>query len=367
MSNGMINRNNYEAFFLDYVEGNLTEEEKKELFLFLEAHPGLRKEMEQYEEFTLTPKGISFRKKDQLKKADLSFKKIDDFNAEEAMIAFWEGMLTVEQQNRLEEYIYQHSGRQKDFELYGKLFLKPGNISYAGKKSLIRKKTRGIFWLYRTGAAAAILALLALLFWQTMFRNRPAENPMISEVTDTLPVQEVVRKPVSTSSPVQSLVVSAESTPLSGSSGGHEQIREYPRQPANEMSAKPYREKISDAEKIAYCPVIREFSVPVREPAHYIVIENHYLQENTPENVLTLAEYAALKIKKNILDEDTARTPRLNARDIMILGFKGLNKLTGMNLQVKKEEDPVDKKEYFALTSRFFSYTRVRPVDKGEK
>jgi len=367
MSNGMINRENYEAFFLDYVEGNLTKEEREKLFLFLKGHPGLMEELGQYEEFTLSPEEMSFREKEQLKKADLSFKRIDDFNAEEAMIAFWEGVLTVEQRNRLEEYIYQNSGRQKDFELYGKLFLKPVNISFEGKKSLIRKNTRGFFRLYRVGVAAAVLALMALLFWQTMFRDRPVVDPMIAEVNNTLPVTEEIREPVSASRPVQSLVVSAENISPSGPSGEHGQIRKYPRQPESRMSVKSSRVKNSGAEKIAYCPVIREFSVPVREPVHNIVLENRYLQENNPENVLTLGEYVVLKIKRRVLDEDTARTPRLNARDIMMLGFKGFNKLTGMNLQVQKEENPVEKKEYFAFTSRVFSYTRVRPFEKGEK
>ncbi len=363
MSDRIINTENYEAFFLDYVEGNLTKEEREALFLFLEIHPGLRKELEQYEAFTLAPEETSFREKDRLKKTDLSFEKIDDTNAEEAMIAFWEGDLTPEQRRRLEEFIYQHAELQKDFEIYGKLCLKPGNVSYAGKKSLIRRNARGIFRFYRVGAAAAVLALVALLFWQTMFRNRPAEIPMISEVTDTLSVQEETGKVVHTSKPERSLVVSAKHTP----SGASEQRRKYSRQTPEGTSTKPYRVKNAGAERIAYCPVIREFSVPVRTSAQDLVIANHYFQENNPENVLTLAEYAALKIKRNVLAEDTASVPRLNARDVMMLGLKGVNKLTGMNLQVQNKEDPAERKEYFALTSRFFSYTRVRPANKGEK
>ncbi len=44
-----INRNNYEAFFLDYFEGRLPEEGKEELMRFLELNPDLKKEFEGFE------------------------------------------------------------------------------------------------------------------------------------------------------------------------------------------------------------------------------------------------------------------------------------------------------------------------------
>lgn len=42
----MINRNNYEAFFLDYIEGRLNEEQRAEVQLFLLANPDLAAEIE---------------------------------------------------------------------------------------------------------------------------------------------------------------------------------------------------------------------------------------------------------------------------------------------------------------------------------
>lgn len=42
----MINRNNYEAFFLDFIEGRLNEEQRAEVQLFLLKHPDLAAELE---------------------------------------------------------------------------------------------------------------------------------------------------------------------------------------------------------------------------------------------------------------------------------------------------------------------------------
>ena len=44
-----INRNNYEAYFLDFAEGNLSEEERKQVLDFVQANPDLREELEEFE------------------------------------------------------------------------------------------------------------------------------------------------------------------------------------------------------------------------------------------------------------------------------------------------------------------------------
>lgn len=42
----MINKNNYEAYVLDYLEGTITEPDRQLLLLFLEAHPELKADLE---------------------------------------------------------------------------------------------------------------------------------------------------------------------------------------------------------------------------------------------------------------------------------------------------------------------------------
>ena len=43
-----IDKNNYEAFFLDYHEGNLSPQEVADLYLFLSQYPELKKEFEDF-------------------------------------------------------------------------------------------------------------------------------------------------------------------------------------------------------------------------------------------------------------------------------------------------------------------------------
>jgi len=65
----MINKDNYEAYFLDHLEGNLSEEGKKELELFLKENPKLGEELKAYDNslFLIPDIEISFKEKESLR------------------------------------------------------------------------------------------------------------------------------------------------------------------------------------------------------------------------------------------------------------------------------------------------------------
>ena len=65
----MINKDNYEAYFLDHLEGNLSEEGKKELELFLKENPKLGEELKAYDNslFLIPDMEISFKEKESLR------------------------------------------------------------------------------------------------------------------------------------------------------------------------------------------------------------------------------------------------------------------------------------------------------------
>ena len=53
MSNNKINIENYQAYFLDFVEGNLTEKERQEVIDFIALHPELKSELDEFENISL--------------------------------------------------------------------------------------------------------------------------------------------------------------------------------------------------------------------------------------------------------------------------------------------------------------------------
>lgn len=64
-----INSHNYEAFFLDYHEGNLSPQQVADLLLFLEQHPGLKQDFDSFENIRLdNDAGFFVRKQSRTEK-----------------------------------------------------------------------------------------------------------------------------------------------------------------------------------------------------------------------------------------------------------------------------------------------------------
>ncbi len=63
----LITKNNYEAFLLDYIEGNLSPEMRAELMLFFENHPELKEDLDDFELVSTNPEEIIFKDKESLK------------------------------------------------------------------------------------------------------------------------------------------------------------------------------------------------------------------------------------------------------------------------------------------------------------
>ena len=64
-----INQSNYEAYFLDYIEGNLDSHHERELNQFLDQNPHLKQELESFAPVTLTPEDVVYENKAALKRS----------------------------------------------------------------------------------------------------------------------------------------------------------------------------------------------------------------------------------------------------------------------------------------------------------
>ncbi len=160
---GRINRNNYEIFFLDYLEGNLDESVLPELKEFIADNPDLEEELSSLNTARLTPEETSFNHKDGLRKNPVLPDNISNF--EELCIGSLENDLTPSQEKKFKQFIQHSTKHRKEFETYQKTRLTPEKISFNDKNSL--KKGR-IYSLRRNRisqiALAASVALLAGVF-----------------------------------------------------------------------------------------------------------------------------------------------------------------------------------------------------------
>jgi hypothetical protein len=186
-----INLNNYEAYFLDYKEGNLDTEKVAELMVFLEAHPELKAEFDSFELITLEPVDpIAFDNKNSLKKkVFVSTQHINDYNYEEWLVANLEGDLSQSEKAELNEFIDRNPRVKLEQNIFRSTILKPETVEYFNKKEL--KKT-GVFLLYRTPIIyAASIAASFLLFFGLLFNiiNKPENNlTRVEEMDEVLPL-----------------------------------------------------------------------------------------------------------------------------------------------------------------------------------
>lgn len=129
-----INKNNYEAFFLDYHEGNLSPQQVADLLLFVEQHSEYREEFESFENVTLDDLiDVSFEDKESLKK------EITLLNREEYFIRSVENTLNSAEKTLLELFIKQHPQFLPEFKLFKKIRITAdASVSFENKEALKR-------------------------------------------------------------------------------------------------------------------------------------------------------------------------------------------------------------------------------------
>jgi hypothetical protein len=211
----LINRHNYEEFFLLYVDNELNADDQTAVENFAKQNPDLAKEFKMLQQTILTNNTILFTKKEILYKKE---KGISLDNYEEYFLLFADNELTEQQLAEVENFVLKHPVLQNEFALLQQTRLEPPLVTFAGKETLYRheKKERRIipaFWMRMS--AAAIMGVGISIFVLN-FNNK--SNPPVTVLThsvrriktspekkDTLLAQKIV-----TEKPPASLTVEKE-------------------------------------------------------------------------------------------------------------------------------------------------------------
>jgi len=182
-----IDKNNYEIYFLDYMEGRLPAEETAELLIFAEENPDLKELIEGEELMSLVPdQTINFYPKSVLKRNSVSGEEsgqgddtllntnsvaseleINERNCEEVMIRFYENDLNDTERIALIHFLKDNPIFFRAFEIFGNTLLKPDTgIIYPHKARL----KRNIIQLPGFKKVIAIISVAAsVLLFSTLF------------------------------------------------------------------------------------------------------------------------------------------------------------------------------------------------------
>src|SRR5690606_5516515 len=121
-----INIHNYEAFFLDFAEGNLSENQLVELNIFLAENPDLRAELEAFEIVELPNIQSQTPTWDSLKKPGIEDLKKDSKLRDAFFLRAIENQLTHSETEMLHALI-QDENLKKEYALWQKVTLLSGN------------------------------------------------------------------------------------------------------------------------------------------------------------------------------------------------------------------------------------------------
>src|SRR5687767_13433665 len=123
-----INRDNYEEYFVLYIDKELNAAERAAVQNFVEQNPDLKPELEMLEQ-TIMPaeSNETFANKELLfrKETEPSNELINELNCEELFVLYADNELNNDENGMVEEFVYRHPQYQENFELIQQIKFQP--------------------------------------------------------------------------------------------------------------------------------------------------------------------------------------------------------------------------------------------------
>jgi hypothetical protein len=182
-----INRHNYEAFFLVYVDGELSPAERAAVEAFARQNPDLAEELKMLKQTVLPPADdVTFEGKQNLLRTASG---ITPGNFEEYFLLAVDNELTDDESTTVEKFVLQHPELQDEFTTLQATRLPAETIEYKRKEELYRhEKERRIIpvmWMRMSAAAAIIILLAGTWFTQSDKLGNVDETKSLAHSTQT--------------------------------------------------------------------------------------------------------------------------------------------------------------------------------------
>ncbi|NPA44269.1 MAG: hypothetical protein GXO49_01925 [Chlorobi bacterium] len=186
-----INIHNYELFFLDYIEGNLSKSQIDDLNKFLAEHPELKDELNGFEDIKLLPEHIEYKHKDKLIKQTQS-QLFDITNFEYLAVAELEKDITKEEKDELNSLIKKDEELKNSLHIFKNTKLKANNNITFNKKDKLIKSIIPIYIKRSSYAVAAILIMFFILN-QGIFIEKENNTVQLASIKNTT-VQKSIKE-----------------------------------------------------------------------------------------------------------------------------------------------------------------------------
>lgn len=369
-----ITRENYEAFFLDYLEGSLDSSLMEEMDAFLRRNPDLKEELEEYEQVLLPVDPVYFDGKEQLKKIVTARDNQEDKRFEHLCIAKLEGDLTGDEGKALDQMLVDQPDRKKELELYFKTKLRPSPVIFPDKNLLKREVPvfRNKYSWYAVSAAASVILILVFTLLLNRFRVPQEEQVAVVTQTETTRYAAVEEETINMEEEIsvsgdQPLVdrIHSEKEPLVNEGAGEVAASVFEPALGKEEEAIPAKAAdldIGAGRTINIEPLTRREFVQVKTtPEINLAIAAAKEKEmGIEEEYLTLREMVGHRLRRVVSSEEPGKTgqeDKITFLDIADAGVRGINRITGTDMKLNRQYDQNGELTYYAFTSKSLSFS----------
>lgn len=347
-----IKRNNYEQFFLDYLDGALSKSEVNQLMSFLNSNPDLKKELDELEFKKLMPDNSKFTKKSRLKKESILEESKNNFN--ELCIASIEGDLSQFQSIEFDNLIHENPQLKKQLALFEKTKLIPDIAISYNKKSLLRKHPIGskqkVGYQYFSIAASVIL-LIALSFFvpKSIHENQNfniVKSPLnkgnevlvskeknIASITKTLKIQSPLTNPQKLLTekrlPNTNLIIDDKDKE------NREPLQPLIMQPINLETKKFNNDLVAISSN---------------------QLKQQHAQIKDAQNYKSIKDVLLHAINKNVFKKDNELS-KINTYDFANIAITGMNRLAGTKMSLNKKYDSSGNLAELEFNSRLIAFS----------
>ena len=344
-----ITLDNYEAFFLDYIEGRLNSQELSELSLFLNLRPELKPELQFSENIIIQPSKHVYQNKNLIKKLDFEDASITTYNFDDFCIAYYERILSTKKTNELLNFCSLEPQRQKYFTEYEQILLLPQTkLKFRNKKALYKYQSRSIH-IFRISSIAASISILIFVYLNYKSKN-DTFSMMPSIASSKIIKQENVKK--------KHLMVSNKNLNINNLSIK----KSVTLSPIKKISngIKNTNVVASEPKLLGQIPLPELKLLTTTNQKHNLAqIKNIDLQ---PENKNTLATSNNLlkNIENKLVDINEFKNKKRNFSLLKIaqVGIRGINKLTDSNMTLTEKTDSIGNITALSFESDLLEYHR---------
>lgn len=340
-----IDIHNYEAFFLDFVEGRLDDASNLEMLAFLRKHPDLKAELENFTDVRLESAEISFKEKNQLKKLDFQNTEVDLKNFDDYCIAHYEKLLSQSESEKLFNYLILHPEKQNDFQLFGKTCLKADTSVIFEAKPFLKKKPKGVIRtvILKWTAVAAGIVLIVTVFYKSPDKQAIKLPQNVATVHRSEKIQKKVdvAKPEDAEYKVKTATFEVATTSAQNNLFQEETIvKEENLQPLRPLVAG----RIQQTEERSH-------------PENLLVSASTVSSSNIDEEFEVL-DYAEKIIREKVLkgkgQEQSRR--RFSLWDLADITLKGYNRISEKDIVLHRKTDEKGKLTVFAIETENKKY-----------